>query len=82
MSLFIWIYLISSVIRQSFFYFQNNPKHLDSSYKTNLDLWECLGRVVICSHSTEGKTLSCSRINMVYSLQIQIFRGLLAKVCA
>ena len=28
-----------------FFSFQNNPKNLDSSYKTDLDLWDCLGRV-------------------------------------
>ena len=28
-----------------FFYFQNNPKILDPSYKTDLDLWGCLGRV-------------------------------------
>ena len=27
------------------FSFQNNPKNLDSSYKTDLDLWDCLGRV-------------------------------------
>ena len=43
-------YRISSVIRWSFlegsfFSFQNNPKTLDPSYKTNLDLWDCLGRV-------------------------------------
>ena len=24
---------------------QNNPKKLDLSYKTDLDLWDCLGRV-------------------------------------
>ena len=28
-----------------FFSFQNNPKNLDPSYKTDLDLWDCLGRV-------------------------------------
>ena len=38
-------YRISSVIRQSFFPFQNNPKDLDPSFKTDLDLWDCLGRV-------------------------------------
>ena len=27
------------------FSFQNNPKSLDPSYKTDLDLWDCLGRV-------------------------------------
>ena len=30
------------------FSFQNNPKDLDLSYKTDLDLWECLGRVKAC----------------------------------
>ena len=38
------MYRISSVIRWSFF-FQNNPKNLDLSYKMDLDLWDCLGRV-------------------------------------
>ena len=38
-------YRISSVIRRSFFFFQNNPKDLDPSYKTDLDLLNCLGRV-------------------------------------
>ena len=32
------VYRISSVIRQSFFSFQNNPKNLDPSYKMDLDL--------------------------------------------
>ena len=39
------IYCISSVIRPSFFFFQNNPKDLDPSCKTDLDLWDCLGSV-------------------------------------
>ena len=38
-------YRISSVIRWSLFSFQNNPKGLDPSYKTDLDLSDCLGRV-------------------------------------
>ena len=38
-------YRISSVIRWSFFFFQNNPKDLDPSRKMDLDLWVCLGRV-------------------------------------
>ena len=38
------IYHISSVIRLSFS-FQNNPKDLDPSSKTDLDLLDCLGRV-------------------------------------
>ena len=36
---------ISLVIRQGFFPFQNNPKNLDPSCKTDLDLWDCLERV-------------------------------------
>ena len=38
-------YRNSSVIRRSFVFFQNNPKILDPSCKTDLDLWDCLGRV-------------------------------------
>ena len=41
----IYIYRISSVIRQSFFFFQNNPNDLDPSCKMDLDLLDCLGRV-------------------------------------
>ena len=29
------------------FSFQNNPKKLDPSYKMDLDLWDCLGRVIL-----------------------------------
>ena len=58
-----------------FLSFQNNPKNLDLS-KTDLDLWDCLGRIkliakfhrtdlVICCHSREGKNLFYSRINMI-----------------
>ena len=32
-------------IYDGFFSFQNNPKDLDPSYKTDLDLWDCFGRV-------------------------------------
>ena len=31
--------------KTSVFSFQNNPKDLDPSYKMDLDLWDCLGRV-------------------------------------
>ena len=31
--------------KMEFFSFQNNPKIVDQSYKTNLDLWDCLGRI-------------------------------------
>ena len=37
--------MISSVIRQNYFSFQNNRKNLDPSYKMDLDLLDCLGRV-------------------------------------
>ena len=39
-----WRYHISLDIRQSFS-FQYNPKNLDLSYKTDLNLWDCVGRV-------------------------------------
>ena len=64
--------------KMEFFSFQNNPKDLDPSCKTDLDLWDCLGRVkigiiakfhrtdlVTCSHSIGTKPLSYSRINTV-----------------
>ena len=38
-------YRISSVVRGIFFPFQNNHKNLDPSYKMDLDLWDCLGRL-------------------------------------
>ena len=41
----VYYYPISSVIRRSFFFFQNNPKDLDPSCKTDLELLDCLGRV-------------------------------------
>ena len=31
--------------KTEFFSFQNNPKVLDPSCKTDLELWHCLGRV-------------------------------------
>ena len=31
--------------KTEFFSFQNNPKDLDRSYKMDLELWNCLGRV-------------------------------------
>ena len=42
---------ISLVIRH-FFSFQNNPKNLDLAYKTDLDLWDCLGRVKLVLQQT------------------------------
>ena len=38
-------YRISSVMRRSFFSFQNNLKDLDPACKMDLDLWDCLERV-------------------------------------
>ena len=58
-----------------FFPFQNNPKNLDPSYKADLELFRkgrtCIiaklhmADVAICSHSSKGKILSYSPINMV-----------------
>ena len=31
--------------KMGLFSFHNNPKNLDPSYKMDLDLWDCLGRV-------------------------------------
>ena len=47
--------------------FLNNPKDLDLSYKTDIDLWDCFGR---------KKTLSYNRRNMVpaHSREIQRVR--------
>ena len=67
-------YPISSVIRQSSFFFQDNPKDLDPSYQINLYLglfWKgktCIIaklyriHLVICSHSRKRQTVSNSRI--------------------
>ena len=56
------MYRVSLVIRQSFFFFQNNPKNLGPSYKMDLDLLDSFGSIkliakfhridlIICSHS-------------------------------
>ena len=45
-SVIFWLtYHISSIIRQIFIFFQNSPRDLDPSYKMDLNLWDCLGRV-------------------------------------
>ena len=31
--------------KMEFFSFENNPKNLGPSYKMDLDLWDCLGRI-------------------------------------
>ena len=72
---------MSSVIRQNFYSFQNNPKSLQPSYKMDLDLLDCFRRVKliiiaevhmpdsdICSHARERKTASYSRINTVLKI--------------
>ena len=41
--LFLLLYFFG--YKMDFFFFQNNPKDLDPSCKTDLDLLDCLGRV-------------------------------------
>ena len=36
-------------LKDRLFSFQNNPKHLDPSYKMDLDHWDCLRRVKLVS---------------------------------
>ena len=70
-------------------------KNLYPSYKTNLDLWDYLGKLksciiakfhrtdlVICSQSREGKTPSYSQINMVFNngLQCILMKSILRKL--
>ena len=76
--MFIPVYRISSVKRQSFS-LPKQTKHLDPSFKMDLDLWDCFGwkkktgnkakflrtDLVICSLSKDGKPASYSRINTV-----------------
>ena len=46
-------YHISLVIRWSFFSSKNQTTiDLDPSYKTDLDLWDCLGRVKLILYQT------------------------------
>ena len=66
--------------KTDFFPFQNNSKDLDPSCKTDLNLWDCLGRVKLVLLQNfiglikllevilEGKTLSYIRINTVQLL--------------
>ena len=61
-----------------FFPFQNNPKYLDPSYKTDLDIWDCFGKgktdlkaelhkinLDVWGHSRNGKALSYKQRNTV-----------------
>ena len=41
--------------KTEFFSFQNNPKNLYPSYKTDLDIWDCLERVYL-GFFRKGKT--------------------------
>ena len=40
--------------KMEIFSFQNNPKDLDPSYKMDLDLWDCLGKVNILQQNFIG----------------------------
>ena len=51
---FTFFYILVALINILYFFaykmefvfsFQNNPKNLDPSYKMDLGLWDCLGRV-------------------------------------
>ena len=43
--------------KKSFCSFKNNPKNLDPSYMTNLDLRDCLGRVkLVLQQNFVGRT--------------------------
>ena len=56
--------------KTEFFSFQNNPKNLDLSYKTDLDLWNCLGRVKL--------TLKPNFIGLILLSEVILERG---KLC-
>ena len=60
------IYCISLVIRQRFFFFQNNPKNLNPSYKMDLDLLDCLGRVKLVSFHTDLKQKNPKNLELPY----------------
>ena len=45
LNLFFYCSTVFLWLQDRVFSFQNNPKDLDLSYKTDLDLWDCLGRV-------------------------------------
>ena len=53
--------------KMEFFSFPNNPKNLDPSYKMDLDLWDCLGRVKL--------VLLQNLIGLVYLLVVILERG-------
>ena len=48
--------------RMEFVSFQSNPKNLDPSYKMDLDLWDCLGRVKLITkfHWTDIHVVTCN----------------------
>ena len=45
--------------------FQNNPKDLDPSYKTDLDLWDCFGRKKNPSY-IQGNTVALFLRNNIF----------------
>ena len=45
--------------------FQNNSKDLDPSYKTDLDLWDCLGRVDCLEKGKTGTIAKFHRADLV-----------------
>ena len=49
---------------------QNNPKSLDLSYKINLDLWDCLGRVNLVANFQRTDLVICN-----YSLMESVGLG-------
>ena len=53
--------------KMEFFTIQNNPKNLDPSYKMDLDLWDCLGRVKL--------VLQQNFIGLVYLFAVILERG-------
>ena len=82
--------------KTDFFFPKQSEKNLDPSYKMDIDLWDCLGRVktciiakfhktdlAICSYSREGKTPSHSRINMVCFILgiLEMFIPALSSTC-
>ena len=44
----------------------NNPKHLDPSYRTNLDLWDCFGRIKTLFYNPRNRVVFSSEI-LLYS---------------
>ena len=78
-TVFLWL-------KDAVVFLPKQSKNLDLSYKTDLDLWNCLGRfkliknfhrtdLVFCNYSREGETQSCSPINTAVVQQLLIVYG-------